>query len=331
MSTKTLYIQGLENHQDLLQDNHSLIRAGNEMLNMADRTGNEDFALAAKELGSGLFTVGKWVGGKTVDAFSRVLGAAGSSLVRAFSDNETLIQKLLQNFSKIEDHELNLSKDKVALITASGDIEDISKDMDVLIRMLDILDKHSRELLNYLDKQLITAKKLKGVSTADAIFAVVEEFHSLKYPVFGLPHHSGDKYTSEELPGGKTWEFAYNDGKSPKYIMNGDTPAGGGSSITFSKSEVSALLNKLDKVNSMHKRLKQSYDSYLSFIKSWSDMVQAVDGNLGSLEKVSGSAMAEAEKILAGEPNALAFYSGFTPRVVSFTDRYIHGVLGVFA
>jgi hypothetical protein len=330
MSTKALYIQGLENHQDLLQVNHDLVRAGNEMLN-SSRTGNEDFVSAMKGLGNGLLTLGGWAGGKTIDAFSHVIGAAGAGLTRAFSDNETLIKKLLQNFSKIEDHELNLSKSTVALITASGDIEDISKDMDVLIRMLDVLDKHSKDMLSYLDKQLIIAKKLKGVKTADAIFAVVDEFHELKYPVFGLPHHSGDKYTSEELPGGKTWEFAYNDGKSPKYIMNGDTPAGGGSSITFSKAEVSALLNKLDKVNSMHKRVKQSYDSYLSFLRSWSDMVKSVDGNLGSLDKVSGSAMAEAEKILAGEPNALAFYSGFTPRVVSFTDRYIHGVLGVFA
>jgi hypothetical protein len=207
----------------------------------------------------------------------------------------------------------------------------LGHDMDVLLKALDSLDKHSKDLLSYLDKQLFVARKLKGVKSAQDIFAVVEEFQGLKYPMFHLPHSKAGSEFSDELPGGKVWEFAYNEGKHPKYLIGGDAPAEAGSSVTLSKSEVSALLSKLDKVNSMHKRLKESYDRYLSFIKAWSDMVKAVDTNLSKLDKVSSSASAEGEKILAGEANALAFYSGFTPRVVSYTDRYIHGVLGIFA
>jgi hypothetical protein len=92
------------------------------------------------------------------------------------------------------------------------------------------------------------------------------------------------------------------------------------------------VLNKLDKVNSLHQRVKDAYDGYLAFLKSWAEMVKVVDEALGKLEfKVSKSALKEAEKLLEGNHGALAFYSGFTPRVVGYTDRYIHGVLGVFA
>jgi hypothetical protein len=59
-------------------------------------------------------------------------------------------------------------------------------------------------------------------------------------------------------------------------------------------------------------------------------MVKTVESNMSKLERVSKSAQNDAEKLLGGEPAALAFYSGFTPRVISYTDRYIHGVLGVF-
>lgn len=335
-SAHRLYQNCLENHLSTLDVQRDMERAGNELLALPHRIklavdGNEDFTENLKELGSGLLSASKWVGGKTIDLFGKALGAAGSGLYRAFSDNDTLIRKLTQNFSKIEDHELNLSKTTIALITANGDIGHISHDMDTLLSTLDSLDKHSKDILSYLDKQLIVARKLKGVSTAENIFAIVEEFEAVKYPAFKLSHSKGTSTYSDTLPGGKVWECVYGDGKSPKYVIGGDSPAESGSTVTLSKSEVSALLNKLDKINSMHKRLKASYDSYLSFIKSWGEMVKSVDANLSKLDKVSSSAMGEAEKLLGGEANALAFYSGFTPRVVSYTDRYIHGVLGVFA
>lgn len=335
-SSKSLYRQCLDNHLDMIDNQHVISLAGGQLLALPHRLkiqveGNEDFMENVKELGSGMFEVSKWVGGKTIDLFGKALGAAGSGLYRAFSDNDTLIRKLTQNFSKIDDHELNLSKTTIALITANGDIGHIGHDMDTLLSTLDALDKHSKEILSYLDKQLLVARKLKGASSSENIFAIVEEFEALKYPAFKLPHSKGTSTYSDTLPGGKVWECVYGDGKSPKYVIGGDAPAEAGSSVTLSKSEVSALLTKLDKINSMHKRLKTSYDSYLSFIKSWAEMVKTVDANLSKLDKVSSSAKAEGEKLLNGEANALAFYSGFTPRVVSYTDRYIHGVLGVFA
>jgi hypothetical protein len=336
MSTKQLYRNCLENRLESVTTENELWVVGRQLIAAPNRVtvrvdGNEEFMDNVKELGSGLLSASKWVGGKTIDLFGKALGAAGSGLYRAFSDNDTLIRKLMQNFSKVEDHELELSKTTIALLTANGDIGHIGHDMDTLLSALDSLDKHSKDILSYLDKQLLVARKLKGVSSAENIFAIVEEFEAVKYPTFKLPHSKGTSTYSDTLPGGKVWECVYGDGASPKYVIGGDAPAEAGSSVTLSKSEVSAILTKLDKINSMHKRLKSSYDGYLSFIKSWGEMVKSVDANLSKLDKVSSSAMSEAEKLLGGEANALAFYSGFTPRVVSYTDRYIHGVLGVFA
>ena len=331
-TTRQLYIEGLEAHQELREAVQGIIALGGMLGTESPRIeGCESLADSMRDLGNGMFSVSKWVGGKTIGVFSSVLSAAGTALMRSFSDNETLIKRLLQQADKSDDKEFTLSKEALVGITAEGDIDSISKDMDTFIHSLDILDKHSKDLLSYLDKQLLIVRKLKSVRDTGGIFSVVEEFGGLVYPAFKLQNHRGDTYTSDTLPGGKTWTFEHGDVKSPKYLMDGDTPAGGGSSVTFSKSEISALLTKLDKVNSMHKRLKQSYDSYLTYLKSWSETVRNVDANLNKLEEVSAGAMREAEKILVGDTTTLAFYSGFTPRVVSSTDRYIHGVLGVFA
>lgn len=329
-----LYIQGLENYVELMQEQNAVIALGKHFGELDGHvsivvTGNEDFVDHLKDLGSGMFAVSKWVGGATIDVFGKALGAAGNGLSRAFSDNATLIKKISSALSRKEDHVVKASKDKVATITCDGDFGDVSKDMDTLLSALEQLDRHSKDVLSYLDKKLIVARKLKSVSTADQVLAVTEEFSNVKYPTFHLAHSSGETSKTDVLPGGKVWSFTGGD--SPKYSMSGDAPTGAETSTTFSQSDLSTLLNKLDKVNGMHKRLKASYDSYLAFIKSWGEMVKSVEANLNKLDKVSQTAHNEAEKILAGDTSALAFYSGFTPRVVSYTDRYIHGVLGVFA
>jgi len=332
--TKRLYIHGLENHLELMDEQNALMELG-KLLGRAEShvpinvTGTEDFVDHLKDLGSGMFAVSKWVGGTTIDIFGKALGAAGNGLTRAFSDNATLIKKISSALNRKEDHEVKASKDKVAAITCEGDFSEVGKDMDTLLSTLEQLDQHSKDVLSYLDKKLIAARKLKSVSTTDQVLGIVEEFENIKYPTFHLAHASGETAKSDVLPGGKVWSFT--GGASPKYSMSGDAPTGAEASTTFSQSDFGTLLNKLDKVNAMHKRLKTSYDSYLTFIKSWGEMVKSVEANLNKLDKVSQTAHSEAEKILAGDTSALAFYSGFTPRVVSYTDRYIHGVLGVFA
>lgn len=315
---------GLEQHVQLLRANHDLNLLGQLMAtDPYSVAGNEAFGDSMKNLGTGLLSVTMWVGGKALNAFTAGISAAGNQLAKSFDDNKSYIRRLLAATAKEDEHNLKLTATQVAMITSKGDPDSISRDMDTLISHLELLDKHSKAVLDHLDAQLIAVRKLKDAKHTDDVFKVIDAAEKLKYPAFEA---------SGVLPGGKKWTFSNADGNAPKYSMSGDTPAGEGGNVSFSKSNVSELLNKLDKVNSLHQRVKQAYEGYLAFIKSWSEMVKGVDENLTKLEyRVSKSALKEAEKLLEGNSGALAFYSGFTPRVVGYTDRYIHGVLGVFA
>lgn len=334
-TTKALYVAGLENHMELLGDQQLLIKVGKvfggDTSIQGNVAGNEDLKMVTQQLGSGLFSASKWIGGQSLTLFTKLLNEAGKGLIKTFADNDVLIRKIVQSLSSDSETEFKVTADKLNVITAEGNIDELNADLDTLINTLSQLTAHNKDILNHLDKQLLVARKLKTVTTSGQVFDIVGEFDALTYPEFKLRNHKGNTYTSDTLPGGKVWEFVLGESSKPTYLISGDKPAGAGTSITLSKSQVSNLLTKVGKVNSMHKDLKQFYDSYLGFIKSWSEMVKTVDGNLSKIKWLSKTATGEVEKILAGESNALAFYSGFTPRVVGYTDRYIHGVLGVFA
>jgi len=329
---KQLYIQGMETHLELLEFNNGLQKlhvavheavTGNEALTEVLGT----LVNGMGSLGGGLLTTVGWVGGKTVSAFANVLGGAGNLLSKAFADNDVLIRKVLQQFSRSDAHEVKITKDKLNLITSGGDHEDISKDLDTLLHTLELVDKHAKAVLDHLDARMGVLRGLRNAHTTEDLYEIIDKHNALKYPVLNFSHHSGSEYSSDKLPGGKVMVF---DESNTKYLMNGDTTAGSPATVEMSKSDVSSLLVRLDKVNGMHKRFKANFESYLGFIKSWGDMVKAVEPSLGNLDKVSKSALKDVERLLGGDSDALAFYSGFTPRVISYTDRYIHGVLGVF-
>lgn len=318
-----------EQHTALVATQNDLIEMNRELQRVV---GNEDFKEGMKSLGGGALSVAKWLGGKTLSAFSAGINAAGTQLQRSFDDNKTHISKVLNASAKSEEREIKMTASQVSALTSKGNPDTFEKDLDVFMAHLELFSKHGKEVQEFLDEQLTTVRKLKDAKHTEDVFKVIELVEKLKYPEFKLETHKGTTYTSGLLPGGNTWSFSDPDGTAPKYIMSGDTPAGEGATLTLSKAEVSSILNKLAKVNDLHTRVKQSYDGYLSFVKSWSEMVKAVDENLGKLEyKVSKSALKAAGNLLEGNSGALAFYSGFTPRVVGRTDRYVHGVLGVFA
>ena len=330
---KTQLAVCLEQHLDLVRANDELTRMGKSLVAVA---GNEDFqnvkdnaVNAMSAVGRGLFSAGKWVGGKTLDVALKGFTAAGNQLSRSFSENGTLIKNVLRDVGKTADKDLKLTAPKVAAITSTGDAAHILQDMDTLAKALEAWVAHDKEVMNFLDKELITLKKLKSATKAEQIHAIIEEFEGLKYPEFKLGNSMGKAVKSDVLPGGRV--FIFSDEGAPKYSMGGDAPSGEAKTLTMSKSEISDIMNKLDKVNDLHLKVKESYDGYTAFIKSWADMVKGVDGNLSQLDKVSKTILGECEKLMSGNQGALAFYSGFTPRVVGYVDKYIHGVLGVFA
>jgi len=330
---KTQLAVCLEQHLELSRSNSELGRLGRSLIAVA---GNEDFqnvkdnaVNAMSAVGRGLFAAGKWVGGNTLDLALKGFTAAGNQLAKSFSENGTLIKNVLKDVAKTSDKDLKIPAVKAALITVSGDASHILHDMETLAKTLELWVAHNKEVMDYLDKELITLKKLKTAKRAEQIHVIIDEFEGLKYPAFKLGNNMGKALKSEVLPGGRV--FIFSDEGTPKYSMGGDAASGEAKTVSMSKGEISDIMNKLDKVNDLLLKVKESYDGYTAFIKSWADMVKGVDGNLSQLDKVSKTILGECEKLMNGNQGALAFYSGFTPRVVGYVDKYIHGVLGVFA
>lgn len=322
-------VTSLTQHMALSSSLREVGEFGKLMGHPGEVAGNESITLAVSALGSGTLSAGKWVGGKLLQGFTAAIKGTGNQLAKTFDDNKSYIKRVTGSLSDEKDYKLSATLS--SLLTAKGDPKTLSRDLDVLSDHLDLLDKHSKDINEYLTKQLVIVRKLKDVKHTDDVFKVIEEFEKSTYPIFKLSGHVDDGTKSSGLPGGKVWTFTIEDGE-PKYSMSGDAPAGEAGDLSLSKSEVTSLLQKLDKVNSLHQRVKGNYDRYLESIKTWSDMVQAVDEKLSALEyRVTKTALVQAEKLLSGNQGALSFYSGFTPRVVGYTDRYIHGVLGVFA
>ena len=339
MSTghKEEYAELLTQHTDMMQVQLDLVQIGQIMASdtAPNVAGSEDLQEQALQgltsAGRGLFSVARWVGGKALNGFVTVITAAGNGLSNLFASNERLIGNVLSDVGKVDGKELAVPAKKIALITAKGDPDQIRHDLDTLITTLETFDKHSKDLLDHLDKELVTLKKLKSVKTSEQVHAIIDEFTGLHYPAMAFSNKSGDTVKSDVLPGGRVLVFTHKDGQVPTYGIAGEAAEGEGKTLTLSKSEISEILNKLQKVNALHERVKASYGNYLKFIKSWGDMVKGVDGNLSQADQVSKTVIGEAEKLMAGNMGALAFYSGFTPRVVGYADKYIHGVLGVFA
>lgn len=335
------YRAGLENHLDLREAHQQLMDLGNILdMDLSSVSGNEDFSDTAKEalksgfisLGGGVLSASKWVGGQALDLFTKGISSAGSQLMKVFESNEGLIRRI-RNASKEESYSFSFSVAQLGNLTSTGHWKDFERDLDILLHTLESTWKHSKDVQEYLNKQLVVARKFKGAKTNDAVLKIVDEFHDITYPKWALPERNGNTMLlSDVLPGGKVFKFeSHADAGKVEYSMSGDKPAGESSDVDLSKSEINAILSKLDKVNALHKAMKQAYDSYLSFIKDWGSMVKAVDTSLGESEQLSGHVVGEAEKLLGGSATALAFYSGFCPRVVNYTDKYIHGVLGVLA
>ncbi len=327
---KMQYSICLEQHLELARASAHLEKIGT---GIGQVHGTEDLTDKAVDtlvsVGRGLFSAGKWAGGKALDLALKGFTAAGNELSKSYSENGTLIKNVLRDVSKTSDKDLRLTAPKVAAITSRGNADHILEDMDVLAKTLEDWVTHNKDVMAFLDKELVTVKKLKSASKSEQIHSIIEEFEGLKYPAFKLGNQMGKASKSDVLPNGRV--FIFTDEGAPKYSIGGEAPSGEAKTLTLSKNEISNILNKLDKINDLHLKVKESYDGYTAFIRSWAEMVKGVDNNLNQLDKVSKTILGECEKLMNGNQGALAFYSGFTPRVVGYVDKYIHGVLGVFA
>ena len=337
--------QGLENHLELMEINSELTDIGKLMavssdptqLTIAEVAGNEDFGESLKYIGSGMLSVSKWVGGKTYELFNKGLRSAGAQLIKTFDDNTSLIRKVGHALKESE-YAISIDGPKVGQLTSTGKFSDFNEDLDTLIKTTEMYVSHSKSVLDYLERSLITVRGLSKANNSEDILKVIDAFNALNYPIWELPNNTknatGNSMSlSEVLPGGKVIKVTFDKStpnKDVDYSMSGDKPAGEAVELQLSSSEIKSVLNKLDKLNELHKRVKQHYDQYLAFIKNWSDSVKAIDNRMSDLDNVGKHVIGEAEQLLKGNSTALAFYSGFTPRVINYTDKYIQYVLSVF-
>ena len=323
---KELYLACRQQHVELVDAFQPLQGA----YSLSARTGNEEFGESMKQLGSGVLSVAKWVGGHTLDLLDKGIRGAGSQLTKTFDSNKSLINKIPSAMKGEESYSFTFSGAQVAALTSTGQWDDFGSDLDTLIKTLEGFQKHSHDLKDHLSRELVVARKLKGVKGTNDIMAVVREFEGLHYPEYKLPHKNGEWLLSDVLPGGKVVKCKFTD-KDVVYSMSGDKPAGESHNLEASKSDVQSVLAKIAKLNDLHLQVKGSYADYLDFVKSWSSVVEEASKGLSETTNVGSQIISEAESILKGNAHALAFYSGFTPRVVSYVDKYIQDVLGVLS
>lgn len=328
------YRQGLEQHLELVETNHQLTTISSVIQRTIDgrRDGFEELDTEAFKNGlriaaNGVLSVGKWVGGQAFDLLSKSMKAAGSQLSETFDDNKSFIKRI-RNELKDYPHTLKIDTGVAGNLTSTGKWKDFNHDLDELIQTTEKFHAHGKAILDHLNHELMVIRELKGVKKNDDILKVVDKFDALNYPNWALPHKNGDTMLSEVLPGGRVFKFKATD-TGVEYSMSGDKPAGEATEVSLSKSEITELLGKVDKLNELLLQTKQSYDRYLEFVKSWGDAVKQAMNHLDDGNGLSQHVIAEAEKLMKGNANGLAFYSGFTPRVINYVDKYIHGVLGV--
>ena len=343
MSTSLVKLSrnGLEAHLLLREEHQQMVDLGKLMIaSPIVVTGTEDYSDDAKEalksgfisLGGGLLSASKWIGGHTLSLFTKGIDAAGTQLMKTFESNEGLIRQIRKSATE-SSYSFDFTVAQLGNLTSTGHWKDFDHDMDVLLSTLESTWKHAKDVQEYLNKQLVCLRKLKGVKNNNDILKLVDEFDAITYPKWTLPERNGNTMLlSDVLPEGKVFKCNYDAATGKvEYSMSGDKPAGESNAVDLSKADIGTILNKLDKINGLHKAIKQVYDDYLDFIKGWGEMVKTTDSGLGEIEGLSGQVKGEAEKLLGGDAKALAFYSGFCPRVVNYTDKYIHGVLGVLA
>jgi len=321
----------IREHRIVCLNNHAeLTTLASSIRNTIDsRVGNEDFVDNLKDLGTGLLSVTQWVGGKSFNLFSVGIKKLGVQLHKVFDDNKMLSSKI-NGALKEEHYNFTLSTALVGSVTSTGQWSDFDGDLEELIKTAELLTGHMGKVNDYLSHQLVTIRKYKSASNTSAVMAIVKEFEGITYPPLTLPNKNNGWTLSHVLPAGRVIKFKDTDGNI-EYSMSGDKPAGESHTLSVSKSEVQHILNQINKLNGVHQKVKESYATYLDFIKAWSDVVKEADTGLSKIQNVGNQIIHEAENTLKGDAIALTFYSGFTPRVVNYVDKYIQDVLGIFS
>lgn len=327
-NTIKLLIEGSENYRNLIITNNELISLGKSNFNLEEYAGTEDNVVL--EAGKKLLEVPKWIAGTALKALNTGIHKVNDQLQINFTSNSSLIKRTagILSSGKIKEG-FQISDADLSNLTSTGRIKDLEDDLESILKTSDVLKKYTIELNGYLEKSLTIVKKLNSVKNDRDVLNVYDEYAAMQYPILTLANKVSDSiFVSDVLPGGKVIKFTHDDrNKKYEYSMSGDKPSGVSGDLGLGPDELKGLVNKLNPINDVHKTLIDSNAKYLKFSGNWSSAVKSVFSNIDNLGDLSGTVKNDIERMLSGNANCLAFYSGFSPRVSTYIDKYIHDLL----
>lgn len=284
----------------------------------------------ASDAGNGMLTVSKWLGGQSLSLFTKLFKEANTQISLSLASNKSLIGKTGNVLGKetLADS-YSISSATAASLTSTGKFGDFFKDADDLVSAAGLLKEHVKEVNNYLDRSVAIAVRVARVKSNEDGVKLLTEFANLKFPKFDLPNKpSNVMFVSDVLPGGKVFKQKYSDEEgSVEYFFTGDKPSGEASEYRPDQGELKTLLNKLTTINELHYSLVNANIAYLRYIEKWNKAVSAGFKHIDDAEDMASSTKSDLNKLLSGSKPVLSFYGDFTPRVITYTDKYIHDVL----
>ncbi len=313
-----LHVDGLRSHHTLVGDLHAL-----DTVN-----GSEGFSETVRSF----YSKSKWAAGETFKALDTSFNKTTRVLLTKCGSNQQALSVLRRDVGRngIKDG-FELSAAQAGALTSAGKPEDFVGDLKILLEELTNLKKHAGEIEGYLEHLLAQIKKIESVKTSEDAVKVISACEGLNRPHWSLRYHPADGMSvSEVLPGGRVFKFEDSEsGRRVKYSMSGDKPAGEAGVFAPDVNTVKTALGYIDNINDLQKHFGKTLTGYLTLIKRWGDAVKRAAAHLDGDVDVSATLKHKLDSMMDGPEDYLLFYSGFLPRVVSYTDRLIQDCIGI--
>ncbi len=313
-----LYVGGLNAHHTLVSELHALDTV----------SGCEGFNDTVRSF----YAKSKWAAGETFKALDAGFNKTTRTLLVKCGTNRQALSVLRRDAGRngIKDG-FELSAAQASALTSTGKPGDFIDDLKILLEELSTLKTHERDISGYLEQLLSQIKKIESVKSNEDAAKVISAYDGLDHPYWKLKYHPADGMSvSEVLPGGRVFKFEDSEsGLRVKYSMSGDKPAGEAGVFAPDVNTVKTALGYIENINDLQQHFGKTLTAYLALIKRWGDAVKRAASHLDGDVDVSATLKHKLDSMMDGPEDYLLFYSGFLPRVVSYTDRLIQDCIGI--
>lgn len=315
-SIDALVVAGIEQHQYLLS-----------MVSGAEGFNFDGFKQTAGEL----FNHVKFAAGETFKYSAEGYNKLSRAILATYGTHKQALYVLKRDLGR---NGVNADKPftgaLASSLTSTGKPEDYLDDIVILLKALESLKKHTQDVNAYLESLLVLVKRIGSVKdTAEAV-ELIDRYNTHKKPLWTLPEHPTDTMSvSEVLPAGKVFKFEHDKNNHVKYSMSGDKPAGESREGGIDQVMLSKAIQETERVNEHLTFFSKQLTTYLSFIKRWGEAVKTSIGHLENNDEIGDTVKRKLEQMMDGPEEYLLFYSGFLPKVVAYTDRFVQDSIGL--